>query len=220
MKGVKETVEGYVYKKTSEAARRNWERVVAKRGETPFNYRLDHIRRVVDFVKTIGPSEGADPDVVRLSAWLHDVSKPGLNSRGDHGKASAHIASEVLSKHGVPSDKIRRVEDTIIKHVGLTLEEPLDTPEARTLWDADKLAKIGSVGISHHILNSILLDPGRSSEDFCSSFEEFLPLAEKIAESMNTDMGRELASRKLEVLRAFTHELRQELGRTEESENV
>ncbi len=209
------TIEDYVQKKTSDAARENWEMAVTAGKEAPFNYRLDHVRRVVDLARRIGESEGVDSQVLTLSAWLHDISKPGLNSRGKHGEKSAEIAAQILDEHQVPMEKIGLVQDTITKHVGLTLDRPLDTAEARALWDADKLVKLGAIGIIHYTLNSLILEPGQSSHDFCNAFEEFLPLAERIAESMNTEIGRRLASERLETLRGFIHDLQRELGRGE-----
>ncbi len=201
---------------TSHAAIEDWKRIMMRENSAPFNYRLDHVIHVVQLSCEIGKKEGADLEALAMAAWLHDISKPGLGPVKDHGRKSAEVAGRFLRKHGISRKRIDIVKDTIMKHVGLTLQEPLDTAEARSLWDADKLVKLGAVGIIHYILNSVLIEPGRSSSDFLSAFDEFLPLAESIAKSMNTELGKLLAADRLAVLKVFRDALRMELELKEE----
>ncbi|WP_435181685.1 HD domain-containing protein [Halorussus sp. AFM4] len=110
-----------------------------------------HAERVRDVaLRLAGESEGAvDRDVLAAAAWLHDIGRP-LERTGeiaDHDQWAAREAADLLATEGVATDSIDAVEHCIRAHsVRASSPEP-ETPEARLLFDADKLDAAGARGI-------------------------------------------------------------------------
>ena len=150
--------------------------------------------------KHLATTLGADLEVVSLAAWLHDIAKPGMGSVQKHGEASAEMAQEILLKEGIDAETVNRVCDTIRKHVGLTLDEPVQPLEAQVLWDADKIVKLGVAGLIHFLVNGLKMKPGMDLHSISNEIREFCLLAEKITASMNTTPGKEMALERLRTL--------------------
>lgn len=193
------------------AALKEWIDVEEKSTQAPYNYRFDHVREVVKLTKRLAMQTGADMEVATLAAWLHDYSKPGAESVPNHGKSSAVAARKLLTEEGIESRVIDRVCEAIEKHVGLTLKEPVQPLEAQILWDADKIVKLGVIGLLHFLVNGLKINPGLYMDGMAQKIQEFIPLAEKIVESMNTDVGREIGRRRLTTLKEISERLKQEL---------
>ncbi|MFX1483465.1 MAG: HD domain-containing protein [Promethearchaeota archaeon] len=179
-----------------------------------YNYRLDHIDEVVDLARHLAVETGADMEVVTLAAWLHDLAKPGVGgiSAEQHGIVSAKMTEEILSEENIEHEKIERVTDVIKKHVGLTLEQPLEPLEAQILWEADKILKLGVIGLFQYVLNGIRLFPGRSMKQLADEIRDFLDLAGKIAGCMVTDPGKAIAQERLKTLQQVSQALDSEVN--------
>jgi uncharacterized protein len=177
-----------------------------------YNYRGDHVEQVVRLAKHLAIKTEADLEIIEFAAWFHDSAKPGLGGVAirNHGIASAELAEKWMKKNGYDSAFVEKVCDVIKKHVGLTLEKPLEPIEAQILWEADKVHKLGLIGLLQYILNGIRIHPGNTLGDFHTKLVQFLPLASRIADSVVTDRGKELAYDRLKTL--------QDLARTLESE--
>ena len=198
---------------TRKAAMEEWI-TAAERQKVPlYNYRFDHINEVVDLAKYIAEGTDANMEVVILAAWLHDIAKPGVGgiSAQRHGIASAEIAEEILNEEGVDSETIVQVSDVIRKHVGLTIKEPLEPIEAQVIWEADKIFKLGLVGLLQSVLNGIRLFPGQSMKDIGMKLREFLPLATDLASCVVTERGKEEAKERLQRLHLLADMLDSEL---------
>ncbi len=108
-----------------------------------------HVERVYNTAIRIGEAEGADLDVVKASALLHDVAR-SMEDEGkirDHASEGAKIAEKILEEVGFPSEKILKVARCIESHrfkKGIQAE----SLEAQILQDADRLDVIGAVGIA------------------------------------------------------------------------
>ncbi|MHA1938802.1 MAG: HD domain-containing protein [Candidatus Thorarchaeota archaeon] len=176
-----------------------------------YNYRFDHVKHVVSVAKEIAQQVGADKQVVTLAAWLHDIAKPGMGGVQKHGDAGAERAREILQEKSVNPVLIGRVCDVIRKHVGLALQEPVQPVEAQVLWDADKIVKLGAIGLIHFMVNGIKMNPGILLDEVSVHVNEFLKLAEKIVDSMNTKPGRVLAEKRFATLRYIAGELENEV---------
>jgi HD superfamily phosphodiesterase len=199
---------------TRKAAIEEW-RESAKTQRVPlYNYRFDHIEEVVVLAKQIAKGTDADLEVITLAAWLHDLAKPGVGgiSAQEHGVVSAKMAEEILTLEKIHRRKIEKVSDVIRKHVGLILKQPLDTLEAQILWEADKILKLGVVGLLQNILNSVRLFPGRSMKEIATDIRDFLNLATNITECMVTEHGREIAKERLKTLQYLSETLDAELN--------
>ena len=107
---------------------------------------FDHILRVLALAERIGTAEGADMEVVRTAALLHDVGRPEEEREGRcHAEAGAEKARSILSDW--PPEKVDAIAHAIASHRYRGDEAPR-TLEARVLFDADKLDSIGAVGIA------------------------------------------------------------------------
>ncbi len=107
---------------------------------------FDHVLRVLALAEHIGRAEGADLEVVRAAALLHDVGREKAEADGlDHAVHAADRAREILA--GQPAEKVEAVAHAIAAHRFRTGPEPA-TLEAQVLFDADKLDAIGAVGVA------------------------------------------------------------------------
>ncbi|MFX1331008.1 MAG: HD domain-containing protein [Promethearchaeota archaeon] len=200
-----------IRKESDEAALIEWRNAQLESSKPLYNYRYDHVKEVVKLTKYLAKRCGADIEVTTLAAWLHDLSKPGIRGISNHGEASAMAARNLLADEGIESEIIERVCDTIEKHVGLTLEDPVQPLEAQVLWDADKIVKLGAMGLIHFMINGIKINPGFLLDEISAAINEFLKLADRIVESMNTEPGKELAKRRFAALKHFAKDLETEL---------
>jgi uncharacterized protein len=115
-------------------------------GEADAVHDFDHVLRVLALAERIGQAEGADLEIVRAAALLHDVAREQAQADGlDHAAFAADRAREILN--GQPYDKVEAVAHAIAAHRFRTGPEPV-TLEARVLFDADKLDAIGAVGVA------------------------------------------------------------------------
>jgi uncharacterized protein len=210
---IEERLKRIVEISTKKAAINEWKEASETQSQPLYNYRLDHIEEVVVLAKHLASDLDVDMDVLILSAWLHDLAKPGVGgiSAQHHGVASAMLAEDILTEEGIDSETISKVSDVIRKHVGLTLKEPLDPIEAQIIWEADKILKLGIIGFIQGLLNGVRLFPGRGLEEIAENLNEFLPLATDIVNSMETKKGKELANERLNTLKLLIDYLDREL---------
>ncbi|MHA1948553.1 MAG: HD domain-containing protein [Candidatus Thorarchaeota archaeon] len=199
---------------TKKAAIAEWKEAADNQKVPLYNYRGDHIQEVVELAKYLADGTGADMEVIIFASWLHDLAKPGVGgiSVEQHGIASAEMAEEILTKEGIDHAIIGRVSDVIRKHVGLTLKDPLEPLEAQIVWEADKILKLGMIGMFQQILNGVRLFPGRSLDQFADDLREFLSLAEKISLCVVTDRGKVIAQERLDTLQQISETLDAELN--------
>jgi HD superfamily phosphodiesterase len=210
---IEDQIKELIVTTTSIAAINEWKEASDHQDVPLYNYRGDHVEQVVRLAKHLAEHTKSDMDVVILAAWFHYSAKPGLGgvSIQHHGVASAKVAEDWLLKNGVDPSIVKKVCDAIKKHVGLTLEKSLEPIEAQVLWEADKIHKLGLVGLLHYVLNGIRIEPGNSLKEFHSKLVEFLPLATKIAKSVVTERGKELVHERLKTLQDLVRILGSEL---------
>jgi uncharacterized protein len=182
----------------------------------PFNYRLEHIRAVVDIAVALAEQSGADAEVCLAAAWLHDVAKAYREERGDgHGQRGAVRAAAILRRTDFPPHKIPAVSETIVGHVGLFRDNAPENIEAAVLFDADKLSKLGATSIVHFLCSyPATARVGGSTAGTTTIAEElrrWLDLAPRIVASLSTGAGREMGAQRLAFLRMFVEQLEAEL---------
>jgi uncharacterized protein len=107
---------------------------------------FDHVLRVLALAERIGQAEGADQEIVRAAALLHDVTRAEEKGTGAcHARAGAQRAREILQGH--PPEKVEAVAQAIAPHRFREKSTP-QTLEAQILYDADKLDAIGAIGVA------------------------------------------------------------------------
>ena len=159
---------------------------------------FDHVLRVYKLAERLAAAEGADMEIVRAAALLHDAQgelwtgkdQPapddseslaenggGLGDprRSDHQNVSARFARRVLQAEGWEEERIAAVEHCIRAHRFRQAEEQPQTLEAQVLFDADKLDAIGAIGVARAV--AYAARDGKQfywppSEQFLSSGEE------------------------------------------------
>ncbi len=111
---------------------------------------FDHVLRVTRMAVRIAAAEGADAMVVRLAALLHDVPAAETTlaeRRGAHHLAAAQFAGDLLRSRGLEPQRVANVVHCIEAHRFRDQTVMPATPEARCLYDADKLDSIGAIGV-------------------------------------------------------------------------
>jgi uncharacterized protein len=211
MRSLESRLEEIVRTSTEEAAINEWSAIQAKHDVAVYNYRLDHVQQVVAVAKHIAREVEADMQIVTLAAWLHDIAKPGMGGVKNHGRLGAEKATKILRDLAIEEDVIEKVSVAIEKHVGLTLEEPVQPLEAQVLWDADKIIKLGAIALVQYLTDRVRIHPGELMTQISIELNEFIPLGEKIAKSMNTEVGRKMALERLETYRQFVDALEKEV---------
>jgi len=161
----------------------------------------DHVERVVKLAVYIARREGADVEVVKKSAELHDIARDKPN----HAIESAKLAREILRKEGYDEEFIESVAHCIEAHSFSSGVEP-KTLEAKVLSDADKLDAIGAIGIARAFIFSG--EKGRSIEETLKHFEEKLL---KLKDLLYTKTAKELAKERHEFLVKFYEQIKKEL---------
>ena len=106
---------------------------------------FDHVLRVVKMAEQLALAEGADIDVVRTAALLHDI---GLDQgRAGHETSAAQRARDILREAGYSDQFCEAVAHAIEAHRFRSGPTP-QTLEAKVLFDADKLDSIGAIGVA------------------------------------------------------------------------
>jgi uncharacterized protein len=125
-----------------------------------------HTLRVLAMAERLARAEGADLEVVRTAALLHDAQPTSLAPynqkspiynpqseipRASHHLTSAEMAGDVLRAEGWETSRIEAVQHCIRAHRFRDGREPPQTLEAKVLFDADKLDAIGAIGVARAI---------------------------------------------------------------------
>lgn len=184
---------------------------------------FDHVLRVYRMAERLAKAEGADLEIVRAAALLHDAegTTPGAESRTNHHHASAEIAAEVLRLEGWKPERIAAVQHCIRAHRYRDTSEPPQTIEAKILFDADKLDVLGAIGVARVIAYATLAGQpwyAAPSEQFVqtgrelpgephSSYHEHLFKLRKVRDRMFTATARAIAANRLRYLDAYFERL-------------
>lgn len=123
---------------------------------------FDHILRVYRMAEKLAAMEGADLEIVRAAALLHDAqgsqTSGGEEGRLDHHQVSAEFARQVLSAEGWSEERIAAVQHCILAHRFRDESTSPQSLEAKILFDADKLDVIGAVGVSRTIAYDVVVN--------------------------------------------------------------
>lgn len=187
---------------------------------------FDHIRRVYHLAERLARAEGADMEIVRAAALLHDAEGAGVEAERDgHHYRAAAFARRVLSAESWPEERIQQVEHCIRSHRFRDREAQPQTLEAKVLFDADKLDAIGATGAVRAIAYAVLAEQSLyvpPSEQFLATgekepgephtpYHEHLFKLRKLKGRMFTPTGIALAEQRHQFLEDFFEQLQAEL---------
>ncbi|MEA3350892.1 MAG: HD domain-containing protein, partial [Chloroflexota bacterium] len=167
---------------------------------------FDHILRVYKIAERLAEAEGADLEIVRAAALLHDVDGDQSSARESHQHSAAAFAEKVLQDEGWPDERIQAVAHCIRAHRFRDDRERPETLEAQVVFDADKLDAIGAIGAVRAIGYAILAGQSlytQPSEQFLQSgkkesgephtpYHEYIFKLSKLKQRMYTSTGRAL----------------------------
>jgi len=198
---------------TVEEARRYYE-------EAESGHDFDHVLRVLALAKRIARAEGGDLEVVQAAALLHDLGRAEERVTGrDHAQVAAERAREILAGH--PPEKVEAVVHAIAAHRFRTGPEPT-TPEARALFDADKLDAIGAIGVARAFAHAgsrgrrlwsplrIACAEGEGAKEY-TPVHEFVVKLRHLREVLQTETGRAIAEERHAFMVAFFERLEAEV---------
>lgn len=197
---------------------------------------FDHILRVYRLAEHLAQAEGADLEIVRAAALLHDA-QGGVNSaaagesqtselRASHQHASADFAARVLRQQGWSAERIAAVQHCIRAHRFRDPSEQPATLEAKVLFDADKLDAIGAIGVARAIayavqagqpayalpsesfLHTGQLEPGEAH----SAYHEYLFKLRKLKDRLFTPTARAIGAERHQKMAEFFERLKDEAG--------
>ncbi len=186
----------------------------------------DHILRVYRMAERLARAEGADLEIVRAAAILHDAegTTPGGAERANHHLSSAEFAAEILAAEGWPPERIAAVQHCIRAHRYRDNREPPATIEAKVLFDADKLDVLGAVGAARTVAYAaldgqpFLADPSprfmatgeKEPGEPHSAYHEFIFKLCKIKDRLFTSTARAIAEQRHAYLQGFFDRLQAE----------
>lgn len=120
--------------------------------QTDPTHDFSHVLRVTAMAERLARQEGADADIVRTAALLHDISRLDDSAltlqaapETDHALLAARAVRHILA--GDPPQFVEAVAHAVEAHRFRNAIEPR-TLEAKVLFDADKLDSIGAIGVA------------------------------------------------------------------------
>ena len=184
---------------------------------------FDHVERVARMAERLAREVGADQEIVRAAALLHDAAGAHPETgetRHEHERDSAAVARQVLTDEGWTEERICAVEHCIRAHRFRGKEQP-QTLEAQVLFDADKLDVMGAFGAARTIGYALqagtpiyaapsqaFLDRGQTEEgEPHSAYHEYLFKLRRVRERLFTEPARKIGEQRHQVLCAFFDQL-------------
>ena len=185
---------------------------------------FDHVLRVLHMAEKIAQAEGADIEIVRAAALLHDI---GLEEgRASHETSAAHRARDILRTHGYSETFGKAVAEAIESHRFRSGPKP-QTLEAQVLFDADKLDAIGAIGVARAFAFGAhrgqrlwaevppgyadRMDGTEADPREHTAVHEFQVKLSKIKDRMFTATGKRLAAERHAYMVAFYAQLAEEV---------
>jgi uncharacterized protein len=180
---------------------------------------FDHVLRVYRLAEKLAGAAGADLEIVRAAALLHDVqgSHPTGGGRKDHHETSAEEAARILTAEGWKAERIVRVQECIRAHRFRGHQRPASL-EAQVLFDADKLDVLGAIGVARTIAYAVqagqpvyaapsqrFLESGEKEPgEPHSAYHEYLFKLRRVRDRLNTPAALALAeTRHADLVRFF-----------------
>ena len=184
--------------------------------DAKYSHDWEHTERVYKLCMHIGAIEGADLDVLAISAFLHDIGRTHQDkAKGSicHAEKGADMAREMLEKYPIPHEKKENIIHCVLTHRYRNSHVP-ETIEAKVLFDADKLDAIGAVGIARAYLfagelGALLHNPHAipeqtkpySKDD--TGYREYRVKLSRIKDKMLTSEGKRMAQERHAFMEDF-----------------
>ncbi|MBR2910962.1 MAG: HD domain-containing protein [Lentisphaeria bacterium] len=185
----------------------------------------DHTLRVMKNAELLLSEEpGADREIVRFAALLHDCARPEEHaSKGQvcHARRGAEIAAQLLAEENMDAPFCAAVAAAVRSHRYRDGIVP-DTPEGKVLYDADKLDSLGAVGLGRaflfagacgarvHNTPEEALGNGAYGPEV-TAYREYLVKLRHLPGAMLTPAGRRMGAERLRFMETFFEQLNEEV---------
>lgn len=186
---------------------------------------ISHFRRVWMTARKIMIHYQADPLVVLTACYFHDIVSLPKNhpERSQSSRLAARKTRDILHRDfpDFPPNRFAAVEHAIEAHSFSAGIAP-QSIEAKIVQDADRLEALGAIGLARVFAVSGVLgvalfdaeDPfadARSLDDRAFALDHFQTKLLRLPDTMQTDVGRELAQHNADFLVHFMAKLSAEL---------
>lgn len=184
-----------------------------------------HVYRVLYHGLEIARTEpDVDMDVLIAACLLHDIGRPEqfADPALCHAEVGAEKACRFLTEQGFAPDFAERVRHCVLTH-RFRKNRPPESPEAKILFDADKLDVTGAMGVARTLvyqgtmaqpLYSLGADGSVSDGDgdgTPSFFQEYHRKLKRVYDRFYTARGAELAAESRAACDGFYHRLLEEV---------
>ena len=181
---------------------------------------FDHIQRVVNNARLIQRQVGAaDLTTIILAALLNDVIDEKIVTDVEQARQKV---SAVLTDHGIEDDQQMAIFD-IIDHMSFSKninQRQTLSLEGQIVQDADRLDAIGAIGIGRTFMyggahDGVAYDPEiqpraeltkANYREPSTVINHFYEKLFKLAATMNTQVAREIATARTQVMQDFVAE--------------
>jgi len=192
-----------------------------------------HVYRVVNYAAQIADETvNADFDVVITAALLHDIGRADEfeNHSMCHAETGSKKAREFLLSSGYSLSFSQKVEQCILSHRHTKGAFP-ESPEAKILYDADKLDLIGCVGTARAILFGGQIDEplyaldanGQPTygypQEGPSLFREYHRKLQNLSSMLYTDAGIRIAISQQQMMNQYFERLIDEVSQNHSNGN-
>ncbi len=192
--------------------------------ENGLSHRWDHVIRVERLAERIALEEGANLEVVKVAALLHDIGrKKETETKGKvcHAEYGAKLAERILKKEGFSEEFASRVIKAIKRH-RFRGKTPPETLEEKVVFDADKIDSLGAVGIARAFLfageigarlhnSEVLLEETKPYTIEDTAWREYKLKLSKIKDRLLTRTGKKIAKKRTKFMQRFFEELNAEV---------
>ncbi|EKM5741289.1 phosphohydrolase [Enterobacter kobei] len=186
---------------------------------------ISHFRRVWMTARKIMIHHQADPLVVLTACYFHDIVSLPKNhpERSQSSRLTARKTRDILHRDfpDFPPDRFAAVEHAIEAHSFSAGIAP-QSIEAKIVQDADRLEALGAIGLARVFavsggLGVALFDAedpfadARPLDDRAFALDHFQTKLLRLPDTMQTDVGRDLAQHNADFLVHFMAKLSAEL---------
>jgi HD superfamily phosphodiesterase len=192
-------------------ARKFWPGVTPE-DEPYYNYRYQHVAQVEKEARKLLAVYGGDEDIVLASIWLHDRCQ-SVHDRDNHAVLASKWAKNHLAGTGFPVKKVPSVMHAVANHRNPPHTIPEEYKEARILWDADRLTKIGVTMIVYTLCSNGAYPQTKVDFDWVKiNSRRWLERVKNLPNDYYFPLSRELGRKRWNAEKAFCDALDEETG--------
>ncbi len=186
---------------------------------------VHHAHRVWRVARQIAEQESRSSDMLTILAacYMHDVVTLPKDhpERSSASRLAAKKAREILAQESFPSELIDGVCHAVTAH-SFSAGIPTETVEAEIVQDADRMEALGAIGLARVFYTSgrmkrQMFDPvdplakNRELDDREYALDHFQCKLLKLADSMKTNAGKDIASERTAYLQHYMDTVCKEL---------